>query len=171
MGLSVRTEVWVEDLFELVDGRTREARMDLVVQTPAGTFYLDVTCFHTFTRGGLRRAHAAGGTLAAQEGKKRSRYAVREVGSWRRTTRASFVPVAVATFGRVGDEALALFAGLEAEACRSKPAYVRARRGWLARTVSAAAVHGTARGVIDAFSTPDGQERAHLRGRVALAAA
>ena len=64
-------------------------------------------------------------------------------------------------------------AGLEAEARLRKPAYAAARLG-LARAggpVSAAAVHGAARGVMDALAPPDGQERAHLSGRVAAAAA
>jgi hypothetical protein len=67
----------------------------------------------------------------------------------------------VSTYGRVGEEATEWFAGLEAEARQRKPSYAGARLGWLRRTVSAAAVHGAARGVMDAFAPPDGQERAH----------
>ena len=166
MGLQVRTEVWVEDLFELLrSGRTREARMDLVVHGPGGTVYLDVTCFHPFTREGQRRTHAAGGSLAAHEAWKHGRYAVRERVTQRRNTRALFVPVVASTYGGVGDEAADYFAGLEAEAKRSRPAYAKARAGWLRRIVSAAAVYGAARGILDAYAAPDGQERAHFRGR------
>ena len=171
MGLQVRTEVWVEDLYEVLDsGRTREARMDLVVHGPGGTAYLDVTCYHAFTRAGQRRTHAAGGTLASQEARKHGRYAVREQGSGRRNTRALFVPVVASTYGAVGDAAQDYFAGLEAEAQRRNPAYAKVRSGWLRRVVSAAAVYGAARGVLDAYSPPDGQERAHFRGRAAPAA-
>jgi len=166
MGLSVRTEVWVEDLYELHEGRCREARMDLVVTTPAGVYYLDVTCYHTFTRGGRRRTHGAGGTTAAQEARKRDRYVTRERGSRRRLLNAFFVPVVVATYGCVGRAAEELFRSLEVQAQR-KPAYARRQLGWLSRIASAAAVHGTARGVLDAFAPPDGQERAHLRGQAA----
>jgi len=171
MGLNVRTEVWVEELFELHQGRYREARLDLVVTTASGVWYLDVTCYHPFTRGGVRRTHAGGGTLVAQGGRKRRRYVVREAGSMRRSTRAFFVPVVASTYGAVGPAALEFFRGLELYALAHKAAYAGRRPGWLARTVSAAAVHGTARGVLDAFSPPDGQERAHIRGRVAAAAA
>ena len=68
---------------------------------------------------------------------------------------------------RVGERALELFLGWEQQARAEKPAFAGRRLGWLARTVSAAAVHGAARGVLDAFSPPDGQERAHLRGAAA----
>ena len=170
MGLGVRTEVWVEDLYELVEGRTREARMDLVVQSEAGLYYLDVTCYHPFTRNGQRRTHAAGGTPEAQEERKRGRYVVREVGTARRNTRANFVPVAVSTYGKVGPAAGELFAWLEGQA-RRKAAYASRPLGWLERTVSAAAVYGAARGVLDGFAPPDGLERAHLHGRPAAAPA
>jgi len=164
LGLHVRTEVWLEDLYEVVQGRVREARMDLVVHTPGGVAYLDVTCYHPFTRAGARRTHAAGGSLAAQEARKHSRYVVREAVTQRRQTRAHFIPVVVSTFGRVGGEATEWFAGLEAEARRRKLGVAESRPGWLRRTVTAAAVHGAARGVMDAFAPPDGQERAHFRG-------
>lgn len=165
LGLSVRTEVWVDDLAErLSDGRTREARMDIVVTTADAVYYLDVTCFHPFTRRGARRLRSAGGTLEAQEERKRARYVVREAGTWRRNTLALFVPIAVTTFGRVGGNAVEFFDGLERATRLSKPAVAARRPGWIQRAVSAAAVHGAARGVLDACSPPDGQERAHLRG-------
>ena len=94
-------------------------------------------------------------------------YVVRETGSLRRNTRALFVPVAVSTYGMVGTAALDLFQALEVQAVQHKAAYARRPLGWLRRIASAAAVHGTARGVIDSFSPPDGQERAHLRGQAA----
>jgi hypothetical protein len=164
MGLAVRTEVWVEDLAEVHEGQVREARMDIVIQTPGARYYLDVTVFHPFTRVGARRTHAAGGTLLAQETRKRTRYVTREPVSGRRLTTARFVPVAVSTFGKVGDAAQELFVALEQAARRDKLRFRARRLGWLARTVSAAAVNGAARGVLDAFAPPDGQERAHLRG-------
>lgn len=111
-----------------------------------------------------------GWSLVAQEAWKHRRYAVREQKTQRRNTRALFVPVVAWTYGGVGDEAADYFAGLEAEAKRRLPAYAKARAGWLWRAVCAAAVYGTARGVLDAYAPPDGQERAHFRGRVAAAA-
>ena len=167
MGLAVRTEVWVEDLAELIDGRRREARMDIVAVTPAGTYYLDVTCFHPFARTGARRTHAAGGSLEAQEARKRGRYVMREAGTGRRLSRALFVPVAVSTYGSSGPASLEFFLGLENQAKLHSALFARRRLGWLRRLVSAAAVHGAARGVIDAYSPPDGQERAHLHGAAA----
>ena len=139
--------------------------MDLVVHGPGGTAYLDVTCYHPFTRQGQRRTHAAGGTLAAQEAGKHGRYAVRERATGRRNTRALFIPVVASTYGGVGAAAVEYFAGLEAEAKRRSPAFAKARAGWLRRVVSAAAVYGAARGILDAYAAPDGQERAHFRGR------
>ena len=149
------------------NGRVREARMDLVVHTPSGIFYLDVTCFHPFARTGARRLASAGGSLETQERAKCERYVVRDPLSGARRTQAHFVPVAVSTYGRVGPRALELFLGWEQHARQHKPAFAGRRLGWLARTVSAAAVHGAARGVLDAFSPPVGQERAHLRGAAA----
>ena len=87
--------------------------------------------------------------------------------SGRRLTRARFVPVAVSTYGKLGPAAAELFLGLEQAARRDKPRFAHRRLGWLERAVGAAAVHGTARGVLDAYSPPDGQERAHLGGRAA----
>ena len=55
--------------------------MDLVVSTGFGVFYLDVTVYHPFTRLGARRLPSAGGSLAAQEQKKRERYVVRDPAS------------------------------------------------------------------------------------------
>ena len=144
--------------------------MDLVVTTPSGIYYLDVTCFHAFSRTGARRVPSAGGSLAAQELHKRDRYVVCDPRSGARRTLAHFVPVAVSTFGKVGSEALDLFLGFEQHARQHLPAFAGQQLGWLARIVSAAAVHGAARGVLDAFSPPDGQERAHLRGAPQAAA-
>ena len=97
LGYSVRTEVWVADLAEHHQGRLREARMDLVVQTPSGLYYLDVMCFHPFARTGARRLPSAGGSLEAQELAKSQRYAVRDPATGARRTRAVFVPVVVST--------------------------------------------------------------------------
>jgi hypothetical protein len=167
LGFGVRKEVWLEDLAERHEGRLREARMDLVVTTPSGVYYLDVTCYHPFTRRGARRLASAGGTLEAQEQRKRERYVVRDPASGARRTRATFVPVVVSTFGMVGPTAAELFRGFELHARQSSASCAGKRLGWLGRTVTAAAVHGAARGVLDASAPPDGQERAHLLGRAA----
>jgi len=171
MGLSVRTEVWVEDLAESWHGQVREARMDIVVQTAGERYYLDVVCFHPFSRKGARRTHASGGSTLAQETAKRERYATCEPMSGRRLTTARFVPVAVSTYGSVGDAARELFLALETAARRDKPRYTVRQLGWLERLVGAAAVHGNARGVLDAYAPPDGQERAgvaHRAGRAGV---
>ena len=169
MGLRVRVEVWVDDLTEqLPSGRTREARMDLVVESSHGTDYLDVTCFHPFSSEGHRRTHASGGTPLAQEERKRDRYPVREPASRRRITMARFVPVAVTTYGLVGPAAVALFAEYEAER-RERAGGVAGRNGGrLAALVSEVAVFGAARMILQGFSAPDGQEWAHRCGRVAF---
>ena len=78
------------------------------------------------------------------------------------------MPIVVTTYGKVGDAAAELFVGLEQAARRDKTRFATQRLGWLARTVTAAAVHGAARQVLDAFAPPDGQERAgaaHRAGR------
>ncbi len=167
MGLSVRKEVWVDDLVEHHEGRVRAARMDLVVRSSTGTDYLDVTCYHPFNGRGQRRTHATGGTPEAQENRKRDRYPVREPGTRRRLTLARFTPVTVATYGLVGPAALSLFRSFEAEARELRTAYQGRAGGWLAALVSELAVHGAARMAIAAFSPPDGQERAYLHGRAA----
>ena len=168
MGLSVRFEVWVDDLAEHRDGgRIREARMDLVVRSSSGTDYIDVTCYHPFNARGQRRTHATGGTPEAQEGRKRDRYPVRQPGTRRRLTLARFTPVTVSTYGLLGPAALSLFRKFEAEARELRPAYQGRTGGWLAALVAEVAVHGVARMAITAFSAPDGQERAHLHGRAA----
>ena len=169
MGFRVRTEVWLDDLLELHNGRLREARMDLVVQSSTGTTYIDVTCYHPFTGGGRRRTRATGGTPEAQEEHKHDRYPVRRPGSRRRVTLARFVPVAVSSYGRPGPAALKLFEELELEARESRAGYRGKSTGWLAALVAEVAVHATARMAINAFSAPDGQERAHLFGRAASA--
>ena len=74
MGYDVREEAWVDDLMEQTKDGLKEARMDLVVQTAGGTFYMDVVCFHPFTGTGKKRTYAAGGVPAAQEERKRRRY-------------------------------------------------------------------------------------------------
>ena len=145
--------------------------MDLVVQSPGHCYYLDVTFFHPFTRQGARRTHAAGGTTSAQEGRKRERYSTRAPLDGSRRSTARFVPVALTTYGMVGDAARDLFLALEQGARRDRPRLATRQLGWLSRCVSAAAVHGAARGVLDAYAPPDGQERAHLRGRVAASRA
>ena len=62
MGLKVAVERWVDDVVESRSGgRSRRARMDLVVQSARGTDYLDVTCFHPFTATGLTRPPSSGG--------------------------------------------------------------------------------------------------------------
>jgi len=167
LGFGVRTEVWLDDLAEIKDGRVREARMDLVVTSPFGTYYLDVTVFHPFTRLGARRLPSAGGSLAAQEQRKRERYVVRDPASGTRRTRAHFVPIALASYGALGPAAVELFGVFELAARRSLHVSSSKRVGWLARAVAAAAVHGAAAGVLSAFAPPDGQERAHLRGLAA----
>jgi hypothetical protein len=168
LGLRVRTEVWVDDLTEHFQGGMRAARMDLVVESARGTDYLDVTCFHPFTRKGKRRTHATGGSPEAQEGRKRGRYPAREPGSRRRLTLARFVPVAVATYGVVGPAASALFFEYEIAAREEFPErFARRQGGWLAAQVTEAAVLGSVRMAIAAYMPPDGQERAYLRGEAA----
>ena len=171
MGLRVRVEMWVDDLTEQQpSGRTREARMDIVVESAHGTDYLDVTCFHPFTSEGLCRTHASGGTPLAQEERKRDRYPVREPATRRRITMARFVPVAVTTYGLVGPAAVALFSEYEADH-RSKGGGARdCRGGHLAALVAETAVFGAARMALQGFSAPDGQEWAHRCGRVATVA-
>jgi len=172
MGLRVRHEVWVDDLTEQQpSGRTREARMDLVVESSHGTDYLDVTCFHPFSSAGLRRTHASGGTPLAQEERKRDRYPVREPLTRRRMTMARFVPVAVTTYGLVGPAAVALFAEYERDERERRGAAARRNGGRLAALVSEVAVYGAAHMVLRAFSAPDGQEWAHRCGRVAAVVA
>ena len=166
MGFDVRTEVWVDDLMEQTKDGLREARMDLVLQSAAGTIYVDVVCFHPFTGKGARRTAASGGTTEAQEQRKRRRYPVADPVTRRRSTLALFYPVAVTTYGAIGDAAARLFALLEAEAQQSRPEHHRPR-GWLQRVAEQAGVFGTARGVISGYTAPDGQERAHLHGRAA----
>ena len=126
---------------------------------------------HPFTGGGRRRTRASGGTPDAQEERKRDRYPVRRPGSRSRITLARFVPVAVSTYGQLGPAALKLFREYEQEARESRASCHGRRGGWLAALVSEVAVHATARMAIDAFSAPDGQERAHLFGRAASSAA
>ena len=58
------------------------------------------------------------------------------------------------------------FTMLEAEARKRRPEWHRPK-GHLARIVTEAAVHGTARCIIRSYTPPDGQERAHLFGRAA----
>ena len=151
------------------DATVREARMDLVVDSPTASYLLDVTCYHPFTGGGRRRTRATGGTPEAQEEHKHDRYPVRRPGSRRRVTLARFVPVAVSSYGRPGPAALKLFEELELEARESRAGYRGKSTGWLAALVAEVAVHATARMAINAFSAPDGQERAHLFGRAASA--
>ena len=79
---------------------------------------------------------------------------------------ATLVPVAVSSYGLIGDTGSNALAIMEAGACKRRPEYHRSK-GHLARMVSEAAVHGTARCVIRAYTPPDGQERAHLFGRAA----
>ena len=141
--------------------------MDLVIRSSSGTDYVDVTCCHPLDSAGRRRTHAAGGTPAAQESRKRDRYPVRQPGTRRRLTLARFVPVTVSTYGLLGPSALELFRSLEAEARELRTAYKRRAGGWLAALVAEVAVHGAARMAVTAFSAPDGQERAHLQGRAA----
>ena len=140
--------------------------MDLVVQTGAGVWYMDVVCLHPFTGKGKKRTASGGGTTEAQEERKQHRYQVVDPVTRRRNTLASLVPVAITSFGLLGPAATSAFATLESEA--------RARRtenhwpiGWLRKLVTAASVFGTARSVIRAFAPPDGQGRAHLQGRAA----
>ena len=128
--------------------------------------YLDVTCFHPFTHTGHRRTHGTGGSLASQENRKRDRYPVREAGTRRRTTLARFIPVAVTSYGRVGPAAIALFREYESDAIE-RGRIGRRDRGGLAAYVAEAAVYGAASMVLGAGSPPDGQERAHLRGKAA----
>ena len=144
----------------------KEARMDLVVQTAGGTFYMDVVCFHPFTGTGKKRTHAAGGVPAAQEERKRRRYPVADPRTHRRSTMATLVPVALSSYGLLGDAGNSAFAILEADA-RNRRSECHRQRGHLARVVTEAAIHGTARCVIRAYAPPDGQERAHLFGRAA----
>ena len=166
--MRVRVEVWVDDLTEqLPSGRTREARMDLVVESRRGTDYLDVTCFHPFSSAGRRRTHASGGTPLAHEELKRDRYPVRQPASRRRLTMARFVPVAVTTYGLVGPAAVALFAEYERDLSAAAGGAAMRCRGRLAALVSEVAVFGAARMVLQGFSAPDGQEWAHRCGRVA----
>ena len=152
LGFSVRVEVWVSDLAELHRGSLREARMDLVVHTPMGVYYLDVCCFHPFTGKGARRTHSAGGTLEAQEEAKFDRYRVSDPVTGQRRTRATFVPVAVTSYGKVGAKAEALFLGFEEYAKQHRYGFQGKRHGWLSRVVSSAAVHGAAQGVLDAYA-------------------
>ena len=140
--------------------------MDIVLEAPGGVVYVDVTCYHPFTRAGSRRTHATGGTPQAQENRKRDRYPVQEGGTRRRMTLARFVPVAVTTYGRVGPAAIALFRELEADACERGSMDER-DRGRLSAIVAETAVYGAARMVLRAGSPPNGQERAHLHGRAA----
>ena len=168
MGLRTRVEVWVDDLSEVQGGVHRAARMDLVVESARGTDYIDVTCFHPFTRKGKRRPPSAGGSHEAQQNRKYDRYPAREPGSRRRLTLSRFVPASVAVYGSVGPAALALFRAYEGEARQDKPeAYGRRTGGWLAAQVSETAVLGAARMVLSAFMPPDGQERAHIGGKAA----
>jgi hypothetical protein len=167
MGLSVRTEVWVKDLIELHEGKVREARMDIVIESSVGSFYLDVTCYHPFSGKGARRTRASGGTPEAQELRKRDRYPVVDPVTRRRRTLATFHPITVSTYGEVGPAAKLLFRQFEDEARSSRARYRIRRSGWLADIVSSVAVHRAAAMVISAAAPPDGQERAHLFGRAA----
>jgi hypothetical protein len=166
MGYEVREEAWVEDLLEQTANGLKEARMDIVVQTAGGVFYMDVVCFHPFTGVGKKRTYAAGGVTAAQEERKRRRYPVTDPLTRRRATMATLVPVAVTSYGLIGDAGNNAFAILEADACKRRPECHRPK-GHLAKVVTEAAVHGTARCIIRAYAPPDGQERAHLFGRAA----
>ena len=138
---------------------------DLVVESARGTDYLDVTCFHPFTRKGKRRTHATGGTHEAQENRKRDRYPASEPGTRRRCTLARFVPVSVTSYGGVGPAARDLFRAYEGEARERRPeSCARRAGGWLEAQVAEAAVFGAAKMALAAYMPPDGQERAHLGG-------
>ena len=91
---------------------------------------------------------------------------VREEGTRRRTTLARFIPVAVTTYGRVGPAAIALFHEYEAHALECGRIDKR-ERGGLSAFVAEAAVYGAAHMALRAGNPPDGQERAHLRGKAA----
>ena len=166
LGLRVRVEKWVDDLVEVRGETTREARMDLVVQSERGVEYIDVTCYHPFTSTGLRRTHASGGTPLAQEERKRGRYPVRSSRGRRRLTMARFIPVAISTYGLVGPAAVKLFSEFERYACKRTEVASHLIGGRLAGLVSEVAVFGAARMALDAFSAPDGQEWAHRAGRI-----
>jgi len=166
MGFDVRAEAWVEDLLEHTKDGLKEARMDLVVQTAGGTWYMDVVCFHPFTGKGKKRTAAAGGTTEAQEERKHHRYQVVDPVTRRRNTLAALVPVAICSYGLLGPAAVSAFTTLETEARARRPENHRPK-GWLRKVVTAAAVYGTARSVVRAYAPPDGQERAHLHGRAA----
>ena len=166
MGYDVREEAWVDDLMEQTKDGLKEARMDLVVQTAGGTFYMDVVCFHPFTGKGKKRTYATGGVPAAQEERKRRRYPVTDPKTRRRISMATLAPVAVTSYGLIGETATNAFAILEADACKRRPEHHRVK-GHIARIVTEAAIHGTARCVIRSYAPPDGQERAHLFGRAA----
>ena len=109
--------------------------MDLVVQTAGGTFYMDVVCFHPFTGTGKKRTFATGGVPAAQEQRKRRRYPVVDPKTRRRCSMATLVPVAITSYGLLGDAATSAFAILEADACKRRPECHRSK-GHLARIVS-----------------------------------
>jgi hypothetical protein len=166
MGYDVREEAWVDDLMEQTKDGLKEARMDLVVQTAGGIFYMDVVCFHPFTGTGKKRTFATGGVPAAQEDRKRRRYPVIDPKTRRRNSMATLVPVAITSYGLLGDSATSAFAILEADAGKRRSEHHRAK-GHLARIATEAAIHGTARCVIRSYAPPDGQERAHLFGRAA----
>ena len=79
---------------------------------------------------------------------------------------ATLVPVAITSYGLLGESATCAFAILEADASKRRSECHRAK-GHLARVATEAAIHGTARCVIRSYAPPDGQERAHLFGRAA----
>jgi len=166
MGYDVREEAWVDDLMEQTKDGLKEARMDLVVQSAGGIFYMDVVCFHPFTGTGKKRTFATGGVPAAQEDRKRRRYPVTDPKTRRRNSMATLVPVAITSYGLLGESATCAFAILEADASKRRSECHRAK-GHLARVATEAAIHGTARCVIRSYAPPDGQERAHLFGRAA----
>lgn len=95
---------------------------------------------------------------------KRARYPTRDPATRRRRTLASFHPIAVTTFGDVGPAAQLLFRSFEMTAIESREAYSRHRHGWLSNLVSYAAAIGSATAIAAAYTTPDGQMRAHYRG-------
>ena len=127
---------------------------------------MDVVCFHPFTGTGKKRTFASGGVTAAQEERKRRRYPIADPVTRRRASMATLVPVAVTSYGLIGDAGNNAFTMLEAEARKRRPECHRPK-GHLARIATEAAVQGTARCIIRSYTPPDGQERAHLFGRAA----
>ena len=148
----VHTERYCLELYD--SARKRHARMDLVVFFGGQVYYLDVTCTHPFSGNGTCRVD---GQVAKAAEKKHARY--KTVVNGVRVTTASFVPVALSSYGAVGREARAFFGMLGRDSGESLDGERRATGRSLTALCAYLAVMYSAENVIAAFLSPSNVQR------------